>query len=205
VEEAREHVVTTGLLAVFFVLVMVETVVAYGAGGAAYQYWFAATPELTPGLVFVIVSHSVVPGYRLHVVINGALLFVFGRVIEEHHSRVRYVLLFVVFGYLTTIGQLGFLVVTGSTDPSVLGASGSIAAFAGIAAVWTGYGMYTDRVSDAGASVLLLSTALAFIIWWFLELLIPGVGGPRTGSVSHTIGILLGALYGIATVQGVAN
>ncbi|MFC7027186.1 rhomboid family intramembrane serine protease [Halomicroarcula sp. GCM10025324] len=203
VSELREHVVTTGLLAVFFLMVMIETVVAFGAGGAAYQYWFAATTELTPGLLSVIVSHSVVPGYRLHVVGNGVLLFVFGRVVEEQCSRARYVLLFVVFGYVTTIAQLGFLVVTGSNNPSVLGASGSITAFAAITAVWTGAGLYRDNVSDAEASILLLATALGFILWWLLELLIPEFGGPQTGSVSHTVGILLGVLYGVATVRDV--
>lgn len=192
---------TTGLIAVFFILVVAETVVAYGVGGAAYQYWFAATPELTPGLVFVIVSHSVVPGYRLHVVANGVLLFVFGRTIEDHHSQVRYVLLFAMFGYFTTISQLGFLVVTGNDDPSVLGASGSIAAFAAIIAVWTGFNIYRERANDTAASILLLATALGFIIWWLLELLIPRLGGPRTGSVSHVVGILLGTLYGVGTVH----
>lgn len=199
--ELKENPLTTVFLAIFLIVFIIEIYVAYRHSVDEYRYWFVTTPEISPGLLFGVISHSIISGYRDHVILNGFLLLVFGRLIENKRSREKYIVLFFIFGYLAIFSQLGHELITNSSNSGTMGASGSITAFAAINAVWMSVRMYRDEISDGG--LLLLLTSIAFMLMWIGMAVIPSLGAPNTGDVAHTVGIVLGILYGIATVGDV--
>ena len=112
-----------------------------------------------------------------HLAMNMFVLYQFGNMIEAHMGVIRYLLLYLVGGLLTSIGSLGYMYFTGDWA-NLVGASGAISVLLG----W-----FALRVPEQRKAI---------IIWVLLISFAPLLLGMPIGWYAHLIGFALGWLLG---------
>lgn len=129
------------------------------------------------GLYHQLLSTMFVHGGFFHIAMNMFVLFQFGNMIENYIGWLRFLLLYIVGGLLTSIGSLAYMYFTGDWA-NLIGASGAISVLLG----W-----YALRVP---------SERKAIIIWVLLISFAPLLLGMPIGWYSHIIGFAFGWLMG---------
>jgi len=124
-----------------------------------------------------LLSTMFVHGGFFHILMNMFVLFQFGNMIEEYIGWLRFLLLYLIGGLLTSIGSLGYMYFTGDWA-NLIGASGAISVLLG----WYALRVPTQRK--------------AIIIWVLLISFAPLLLGMPIGWYSHIIGFILGWLMG---------
>ena len=113
----------------------------------------------------------------LHIAMNMFVLFQFGNMIEAHIGWLRFLILYLIGGVLTSVGSLGYMYFVGDWA-NLIGASGAISVLLG----WYALKVPSERK--------------AIIIWVLLISFAPLVFGMPIGWYSHLIGFVLGWIFG---------
>ncbi len=129
------------------------------------------------GLYHQLLSTMFVHGGIFHIAMNMFVLFQFGNMIESYIGSIRYSILYLIGGLLTSIGTLGYMYLTGNWA-NVIGASGAISVLLG----W-----FALRVPMQRKGI---------IIWILLISFAPLFLGMPIAWYSHLIGFALGWLMG---------
>ncbi len=127
------------------------------------------------GLYHQLLSTMFVHGGIFHIAMNMFVLFQFGNMIESYIGSIRYSILYLIGGLLTSIGTLGYMYLTGNWA-NVIGASGAISVLLG----W-----FALRVPMQRKGI---------IIWILLISFAPLFLGMPIAWYSHLIGFALGWL-----------
>jgi len=120
-----------------------------------------------------LLSTMFVHGGFFHILMNMFVLFQFGHMIENHIGWLRFLILYIIGGLLTSVGSLAYMYVT-QDFANLIGASGAISVLLG----W-----YALRVP---------SERKAIIIWVLLISFAPLLFGMPIGWYAHLIGFVLG-------------
>lgn len=162
------------------------------AGGGLWRATFVFTTE-HPEYVWTWFISMFAHGGLFHLLLNGVVIFFFGRLVEEYVGSTRYALLFLGSGLLAGFGQTGVLLLQ-SIDSGGLGASGAALAILGTV---TGI---NPRLR------VYLFFVLPIPIWLFtggyfaLTFRAIQAGGITQGGVghgAHLVGLLVGLGYGL--------
>jgi membrane associated rhomboid family serine protease len=154
--------------------------VDYGVGGPAFpgkRVW-----------VSIVLSMFLHTGW-FHLGANMLFLWIFGNNIEDHLGRARFVLFYLLGGFVATVAHV--LAQPNSTIP-VLGASGAIAAVMGAYLVW----FPNARITSLFVIIPVVIRAKWWLLFWFgLQFFT----GPNSGVawVAHVGGFVFGVVMGL--------
>jgi membrane associated rhomboid family serine protease len=132
---------------------------------------------LEAGLWYQLFSTMFVHGGIFHILMNMVVLYQFGNIIERAIGKIRYLLLYLVGGLLTSIGSFGYMYFTGDWA-NLVGASGAISVLLGFVAL-------RDRYNRKG-----------IILWIALISLAPLLIGLPVAWYAHFIGFGIGWVMG---------
>ncbi len=129
-------------------------------------------------------------GDEMHLFGNMLFLYVFGSRVEEYFGRARFLVLYIVLGFLATAGHIFFSGVLTSCTPNsqslVIGASGAIAGVMGAflflypgARVRTLVGMFKPFFWEFRIPAVL------FLGYWFVLDFLKGIGWMSSFGVAH--------------------
>lgn len=124
-----------------------------------------------------LLSTMFVHGGFFHIFMNMFVLFQFGNIIEAHIGIIRYLILYLVGGVLTSIGSLGYMYFTGDWA-NLVGASGAIS-------VLLGWFALRDPIQRKG-----------IIVWILLISFAPLLLGMPIAWYAHLIGFAIGWVFG---------
>ena len=124
-------------------------------------------------LYYQLISTMFVHGGMAHILMNMFVLYQFGSQIEAAIGKVRYIILYMLGGLLTSVGTLVYMHYTGNWV-NVVGASGAISVL---------FGWYALRVP---------SERKAIVIWILLISFAPLLLGMPIAWYAHLIGFALG-------------
>ncbi|HVX02894.1 MAG TPA: rhomboid family intramembrane serine protease [Nitrososphaera sp.] len=157
-----------------------------------------------PGSAFTVVTSMFMHGGVAHIVGNMVFLWVFGDNIEDKFGRVRYILLYIGWGFAAALLHSAVAVSIGDGAVPAVGASGAISGVLGsymvlfprarIYTIITAFFIYTVRIP-----------VLIYIPFWFaLQLILGVIGqlGPLGGDsgvayFAHVGGFIAGAITGL--------
>jgi membrane associated rhomboid family serine protease/Zn-finger nucleic acid-binding protein len=125
----KAAVVCLSLIAACFVVFGIE-IVAIGAGDEKFLYRFGAvTSDLLRGRnLHAAVTHMFLHGGIMHILGNMWFLWTFGDNVEDRVGRVRFTILYLVFGFAALILQM---ILGGDPNVPLVGASGAISGLMG--------------------------------------------------------------------------
>lgn len=124
-----------------------------------------------------LLSTMFVHGGFFHILMNMFVLFQFGNMIEEYIGSIRFLILYLIGGLLTSVGSLAYMYFTGDWA-NLIGASGAISVLLG----W-----FALRVPQQRKAI---------IIWVLLISFAPLLLGMPIGWYSHIIGFAFGWIMG---------
>ena len=135
-----------------------------------------------------IFTYMYVHGSVTHYLNNMIMLYVQGNILETPMGRIRYAVLYHIFGMLAGLGSLMFKVYSSSTIPSV-GASGAIMGLLGVVMYLSIRNIRSLKTGGINRILLLLLCAFSSIYQGFI---VPGVD-----NAAHIAGMLAGIFAGI--------
>jgi membrane associated rhomboid family serine protease len=163
---------------------------------------FTPHPPSQPNVWFTMLSSIFMHGGLLHIAGNMLFLWIFGNNIEDSMSRWRFVLFYLLGGFIANFAQVA--VGPDSTAPGI-GASGAIAAVLG------GYALLYPRARVITAVILIFFITLldlpALLVlggWFVLQLLDAALNSPLGGGVAYFAHIG-GFLFGLLLIRLFAN
>ncbi|AIC17198.1 rhomboid family intramembrane serine protease [Nitrososphaera viennensis] len=156
-----------------------------------------------PGSAFTVVTSMFMHGGIAHIIGNMVFLWVFGDNIEDKFGRVKYILLYIGWGFAAALLHSAAAVSTGDGAIPAVGASGAISGVLGaymvmfprarIYTIITAFFIYTVRIP-----------VLVYIPFWFALQLIFGVigqfgpfGDSGVAYLAHVGGFIAGAVTGV--------
>jgi membrane associated rhomboid family serine protease len=189
------------LIAVNVILFIYE-VVATGnftnenATNSLLQKYGAIPNQVLSGNILSVITSMFLHGGIAHLVGNMVFLFVFGDNIEDKFGRIKYLMIYLMWGAAATIAHSLFAVSAGNGDIPAIGASGAISGVLGAYLVmFPRARIYTLIFAFFITTVRI--PAIAFIPFWFILQVILGFLDPLSGvAYSAHIG---GFLAGLAT------
>nr|WP_294806458.1 rhomboid family intramembrane serine protease [uncultured Nitrososphaera sp.] len=157
-----------------------------------------------PGSAFTVVTSMFMHGGIAHIIGNMVFLWVFGDNIEDKFGRVKYILLYIGWGFAAALLHSAVAVYTGDGSVPAVGASGAISGVLGaymvlfprakIYTIITAFFIYTVRIP-----------VLIYIPFWFALQLIFGIigqfgplGDSGVAYLAHVGGFIAGAATGLA-------
>ncbi|HEY7108551.1 MAG TPA: rhomboid family intramembrane serine protease [Nitrososphaeraceae archaeon] len=167
------------------------------ATNALMQRYGAIPNQVLSGDVTSIFTSMFLHGGLAHLVGNMVFLFVFGDNIEDKFGRIKYLLLYLMWGAAATIVHSLFAVSAGSGEIPAIGASGAISGILGAYLVmFPRARIYTVIFAFFITTVRI--PAIAFIPFWFIMQIILGFIDPLGGVAygAHIGGFLVGLATG---------
>jgi membrane associated rhomboid family serine protease len=190
-----------GLIAVNSVAFIFEVVITgYFTNQSAtigFLEKYGAIPnQVLSGNISSIITSMFLHGGIAHLIGNMVFLFVFGDNIEDRFGRIKYLMLYLMWGAVATIVHSLFAVNAGNGEIPAIGASGAISGVLGAYLVmFPKARIYTIVFAFFITTVRI--PAIAFIPFWFIMQIVLGFIDPLSGvAYSAHIG---GFLVGIAT------
>ena len=161
-----------------------------------HQVLFVIHPERLPLVwtwVTSIFSHA--PFSFSHILLNGVVIFFFGRLAERQMGSKKFTLFFIGSGVLSGLGQAGLQLLQGGPVQGALGASGAALAILGFVTVIN---------PDLTVYVYFLLPVPVWVITGLYTIIsIAGIVAPGTGMLSgnighaaHLGGLIIGLWYG---------
>lgn len=138
---------------------------------------FGLNRYLLQGFYWQVLSTMFVHGGILHLLMNMAVLYQFGNIIEYNFGYKKYLLLYIVGGILTSAFSMVFMIIF-HLNHNIVGASGAIS-------VLIGFFAYHDKANQKGLVIFILLISIA-----------PLMIGLNIAWYSHLIGFGLGFLVG---------
>lgn len=191
-----------GLIAVNFIVFIYE-VAATGyfsnevATNALLQRYGAIPNQVLSGNISSIFTSMFLHGGIAHLVGNMVFLFVFGDNIEDRFGRIKYLMLYLMWGAVATVGHSIFAIYTGNGEIPAIGASGAISGVLGAyLLMFPRARIYTLIFAFFITTVRI--PAIAFIPFWFILQIVLGFFDPLSGVAysAHIGGFLVGAATG---------
>jgi membrane associated rhomboid family serine protease len=191
-----------GLIAVN-IIVFIYEVVATGyfsneaATNALLQRFGAIPNQVLSGNVSSIFTSMFLHGGIAHLVGNMVFLFVFGDNIEDRFGRIKYLMVYLMWGAAATIGHSIFAIYAGNGEIPAIGASGAISGVLGAyLLMFPKARIYTLIFAFFITTVRI--PAIAFIPFWFIMQIVLGFLDPLSGVAysAHIGGFLVGMATG---------
>jgi membrane associated rhomboid family serine protease len=184
------------LMAVITACFVLQSVVLVhgGQGGWVYRYLALSLSGLGQGYVWQLLTFQFLHGGLLHLVVNLIVLYFFGRALEEHLGRRRFLRLYLGTGVVGGLMQMMFAALfPGQFGGAVVGASagvfGLVAAFAAL---------FPDRTLTLLVFFILpVSLRARTLLWLSIGLAVFGIVVPGDGvaHAAHLGGIIGGWTY----------
>jgi membrane associated rhomboid family serine protease len=154
-----------------------------------YRAIFTLQPE-HPEYVWTWFTSIFAHGGISHIVVNGIVIFFFGRLVEQYIGSKDFTLLFLGSGVLAGLGQIGIMLIQGDLVP-VLGASGAALAIMGVLTVLNpDLRVYLYFIFPVPIWVLTIGLVAINVLGIF------GTGGGGVANVAHLVGLAIGLAYG---------
>jgi membrane associated rhomboid family serine protease len=191
-----------GLIAVN-IIVFIYEVVATGyfsneaATNALLQRYGAIPNQVLSGNISSIFTSMFLHGGIVHLVGNMVFLFVFGDNIEDRFGRIKYLMVYLMWGAAATIGHSIFAIYTGNGEIPAIGASGAISGVLGAyLLMFPRARIYTLIFAFFITTIRI--PAIAFIPFWFIMQIVLGFLDPLSGVAysAHIGGFLVGMATG---------
>ena len=191
-----------GLIAVN-IIVFIYEVVATGyfsneaATNALLQRYGAIPNHVLSGNISSIFTSMFLHGGIAHLVGNMVFLFVFGDNIEDRFGRIKYLMVYLMWGAAATIGHSIFAISAGNGEIPAIGASGAISGVLGAyLLMFPRARIYTLIFAFFITTVRI--PAIAFIPFWFIMQIVLGFLDPLSGVAysAHIGGFLVGMATG---------
>ncbi|PSQ18454.1 rhomboid family intramembrane serine protease [Halobacteriales archaeon QS_8_69_26] len=176
----------------FFLQAIAFPLLGYPIGSDVWLAVFTVSPE-HPEYLWTWITSIFAHGGLRHLVINGFVIFLFGRLVEKYSGSLRYAALFLGGGILASVAQTSAAMMQGGTTGS-LGASG--AAFAIMGALTA----LSPRLRVYVFYVLPLPVVVYTLIYGGYTVYLVESGGIGAGGVAHLAhlgGLLAGIGYGV--------
>jgi membrane associated rhomboid family serine protease len=163
------------------------------SGAASPRGCLASRPPYQKSPFVSVLTAMFLHGGWLHLLGNMLFLWVFGNNVEDRLGRVRYMIFYLVCGYLATYG---FALAQPHSTETLVGASGAIAGVLGAYLV-----LYpTARVTSLIPFLLFLPARLPawivlgswFVLQWIYSSQVGTTGGAGVAYLAHVVGFLAG-------------
>jgi membrane associated rhomboid family serine protease len=191
-----------GLIAVNIIIFIYE-VIATGnfsdeiATNALLDRYGAIPNQVLSGNISSIFTSMFLHGGIAHLAGNMIFLFVFGDNIEDRFGRIKYLIIYLMWGAVAAFAHSLVAVYAGGGEIPAIGASGAISGVLGAYLVlFPRAKIYT--IVFAFFITTIRIPAIAFIPFWFIMQVVLGVIGPVSGVAytAHIGGFLAGAATG---------
>ena len=191
-----------GLIAVNVIVFIYEVAVTgyfsnEVATNALLQRYGAIPNQVLSGNISSIFTSMFLHGGIAHLVGNMVFLFVFGDNIEDRFGRIKYLMLYLMWGAVATVGHSIFAIYAGNGEIPAIGASGAISGVLGAyLLMFPRAKIYTLIFAFFITTVRI--PAIAFIPFWFILQIVLGFFDPLSGVAysAHIGGFLVGAATG---------
>ncbi len=160
---------------------------------ALFERYGAIPNEIFAGNIPSIITSMFLHGGLAHLVGNMIFLFVFGDNIEDKFGRIKYLIIYLMWGAAAAITHSLFAVYTGNGEIPAVGASGAISGVLGAYLVmYPKARIYTIVVAFFITTVRI--PAIAFIPFWFIMQIVLGFIYPVGGVayMAHIGGFVVG-------------
>ncbi len=174
--------VTVSLIVICAVVAILSD---FGKNEAVLQYLFLSLPEVSRGEVWRLLTPIVVHFGILHLAFNMLWLFDLGTMIERCQGTGKFVLLVVVLGVLSNVGE--YLM----SGPFFGGMSGVVYGLLGY--IWM-----KGKFDPLSGLILHPQTVAMMLVWFFLCL--SGLMG-HIANTAHAVGLVLGIVWGYLSSQ----
>lgn len=131
----------------------------------------------TQNFYYQLISNIFAHGGIEHLAMNIIVLWQFGNILEEYIGKMRFFLIYIIGGVLTSIGTLVYMYIS-QDFVNVVGASGAISVI---------MGYYAKKVKDERKGI---------IVWILLISFVPLMFGVSVAWYSHLIGFFVGFFLG---------
>lgn len=156
---------------------------------------YGAIPnQVLSGNIFSVITSMFLHGGLAHLMGNMVYLFVFGDNIEDRFGRIKYLVLYLIWGIVAALGHSLIAVYSGNGEIPAIGASGAISGVLGAYLVmFPRARIYT--IVFAFFITTIRIPAIAFIPFWFIMQIVLGFIDPLSGVAyaAHISGFLAGA------------
>lgn len=191
-----------GLIAVNIIIFIYEVIATGNFGdqiatNALLDRYGAIPNQVLSGNVSSIFTSMFLHGGIAHLAGNMIFLFVFGDNIEDRFGRIKYLIIYLMWGAVAAFAHSIVAVYAGGGEIPAIGASGAISGVLGAYLVlFPRAKIYT--IVFAFFITTIRIPAIAFIPFWFIMQVVLGVIGPVSGVAytAHIGGFLAGAATG---------
>jgi membrane associated rhomboid family serine protease len=191
-----------GLIAVNIIVFIYEVITTgnfsdESATIALLEKYGAIPNQILSGNILSIITSMFLHGGLAHLAGNMIYLFVFGDNIEDRFGRIKYLIIYLMWGAVAAFAHSLFAVYTGNGEIPAIGASGAISGVLGAYLVmFPRAKIYT--IVFAFFITTIRIPAIAFIPFWFILQIVLGFIDPLSGVAytAHIGGFLAGAATG---------
>ena len=163
------------------------------ATNALFQRYGAIPNEILGGNIPSIFTSMFLHGGIAHLIGNMVFLFVFGDNIEDKFGRIKYLIIYLIWGVAAAITHSLFAVYTGNGEIPAVGASGAISGVLGAYLImYPKARIYTIVVAFFITTIRI--PAIAFIPFWFIMQIVLNFIDPLGGVayMAHIGGFVAG-------------
>jgi membrane associated rhomboid family serine protease len=164
----------------------------YGPRSAVWQAAFLLSAEHV-GYVWTWVTHVFAHAGPLHLLLNGVVIFFFGRLVEEYLGSARYAVVFLASGVVAGLSQISVYVAQGAPGAG-LGASGAALAVMGLL---TGINPRLRVYVYFVIPVPIWLFTGAYAATTLRNIQRGGVAAGGVAELAHLVGLLVGVGYGL--------
>src|SRR6187551_263638 len=190
--------VTYLLIAINAIVFLVEVIATANfsnevATNTLFQNYGAIPYKILQGDIFSAVSAMFLHGGIAHLIGNMVFLFVFGDNIEDKFGRIKYLIIYLMWGAAAAITHSLFAVYTGNGEIPAVGASGAISGVLGAYLImYPKARIYTIVVAFFITTIRI--PAIAFIPFWFIMQIVLNFIDPLGGVayMAHIGGFVAG-------------
>ena len=177
----------------FLVQSILFPLAGYGVRSPVWQAAFLLSAEHLE-YVWTWVTHIFAHGGPFHLLLNGVVVFFFGRLVEEYLGSLRYAVVFLLTGVLAGLSQVSVAIVQGSPTAG-LGASGAALAVMGIL---TGVNPRLRVYVYFVIPVPIWLFTGAFAVTTIRNIQQGGVAAGGVAELAHLVGLVVGLGYGLS-------
>lgn len=181
----------TPILICLMTLVLIGQITIWGYSHSLFEFIFVGQNSVTPGLLLAPLSHGTI---STHFLPNMILLLLVGWPLERHLSSRTFILFTVIAAYVPTYLQIVYsAVLTGTVGTA--GFSGAVFAFPPVWACICLRDSHYSEIGTEGSFAIGVTIAIPLQILGILGMLLPSP--LPSAEVTHTVGYLIGWMYGL--------
>ena len=172
IENNKKFTLTNIIIAITFIMYIIQINIDNGSLWLGLNVYF-----FTNELYYQVISSIFTHGSEMHIVMNMFVLWQFGNFIEMYVGKIKFLLIYILGGVLTSFGTLTYMYYFDNWV-NVVGASGAISVLFGYVAL---------RHKQQRMNI---------ITWVMLMSFVPLLFGMNIAWYSHLIGFVIGFIMG---------